>query len=308
MDKSTSNALRFWYTAYAQYQKTRIMTGNQIISLIYRTLEPETWNAKKEKEGKLYNEYTLPKATKKFTDNLNLFDAVLVKEINHMFEFMESSLKNEKYCAKRIEYLIQDVDIYKRWLKHQPGIGPILAGGMLAYAGDISKFDTISKLWAYAGLHVVEGHAPMRKQGSTINWNPKLRTIAWKIGESFVKVKGVWHDKLTEYRNIELKNNKPFVLHVADRQKDCGHILAEDFKDISKGKKITEKNFEVLKGNNVQVIRGKKHLLARAKRKVGKELFSQYWIGYRTIAGLSVSAPYPEEYLGHRCSRPILVD
>ncbi|GAI19021.1 unnamed protein product, partial [marine sediment metagenome] len=50
----------------------------------------------------------------------------------------------------------------------------------------IEAFDTVSKYWAWWGLHVVDGHAAKRRRGENINWNPKMRTLSWKIGRQFV--------------------------------------------------------------------------------------------------------------------------
>ena len=50
----------------------------------------------------------------------------------------------------------------------------------------IGAFDTVSKYWAWWGLNVQDGKAPKRARGSTITWNAKLRTLAWKIGKQFV--------------------------------------------------------------------------------------------------------------------------
>jgi len=96
----------------------------------------------------------------------------------------------EKSAKKEIEMEVKNEELWKQYLSKINGIGPILAAGLIGYIEDIERFDTVSKLWAYAGLHVVEGKAPRRRRGQKINWNPKLRVLCWKIGESFVKMRG----------------------------------------------------------------------------------------------------------------------
>jgi len=85
---------------------------------------------------------------------------------------------------------VKNEELWKQYLSKINGIGPILAAGLIGYIEDIERFETVSKLWAYAGLHVVGGKAPRRRRGQKINWNPKLRVLCWKIGESFVKMRG----------------------------------------------------------------------------------------------------------------------
>jgi len=108
------------------------------------------------------------------------------------------------------------------WVKEQRGIGLPGFGRLLGVTGDIGRFPTVSKLWKYLGLHVVDGHAPKREKG--VSWThtdcrfshllgckpdcktdhhpacvpggvgtayaPQGRVICHQIGESIVKVGG----------------------------------------------------------------------------------------------------------------------
>lgn len=90
------------------------------------------------------------------------------------------------------EKLIKNaLDIYTdttpvgRWCKSIKGIGPVLTAGLLAHI-DITKAKTAGAIWNYAGLNpAAEWH-----KGQKRPWNARLKTICWKIGQSFVKVKG----------------------------------------------------------------------------------------------------------------------
>lgn len=53
------------------------------------------------------------------------------------------------------------------WIEAQRGIGLPGFARLLGVTGDISRFPTVSKLWKYLGLHVVDGHAPKRKKGES---------------------------------------------------------------------------------------------------------------------------------------------
>jgi hypothetical protein len=122
-------------------------------------------------------------------------DAEVVKEmVSKRLHNIEDDIK--KYITK----VMKDDPVYK-YLSGIKGIGPLLAAGLLAWIEDIEKFETISKLWAYSGLTVSEdGRARKRKKGEKLNWNPRMKTLAWKIGESFVKTKGGYRALYEKFR------------------------------------------------------------------------------------------------------------
>lgn len=69
-----------------------------------------------------------------------------------------------------------------QWMKSQFGIGPVIAAGLLAHI-DIEKAPTAGHIWAFAGLD------PNRKweKGQKRPHNASLKTLCWKIGQSFMK-------------------------------------------------------------------------------------------------------------------------
>lgn len=121
----------------------------------------------------------------------------------------------------------------------------------------IECFENAGKLFAYSGLHVVENEegkfvAPRRKKGEQSNWNPFLRTLAYKISDSFVK---------------------------------CGKCFRKVYDEA--------KEFYLSQGitNN--------HAHMRAKRKASKLWFSLAWHVWRESEGLPVRVPYCIEKQGH---------
>ena len=108
------------------------------------------------------------------------------------------------------------------WIAQQRGIGLPGFARLLGVTGNIDRFSTVSKLWKYLGLHVVDGHAPRREKG--VAWthtactgghmekckqdcttdhhpncspfgvgnaySPQGRVICHQIGEAIVKVGG----------------------------------------------------------------------------------------------------------------------
>jgi hypothetical protein len=65
------------------------------------------------------------------------------------------------------------------------GVGPVISAGFLAHI-DITKANTAGSIWRYAGLDPTSEW----KKGTKRPFNASLKTLCWKLGESFVKVSG----------------------------------------------------------------------------------------------------------------------
>jgi hypothetical protein len=171
----------------------------------------------------------------------------------------------EHAIALDIGRLVRDQALWREWLRDVRGIGPILAGGFISGVGDVGRFDTVSKLWAYCGLHTLENPkagedgqpdrvGARRARGERANWSPFLRTLAWKAGESFVKTKGGYRDQY-------------------DRQREKYQRTRPETSD------------------------GHRH--AMAKRATVKLFLSHLWEEWRTLEGLPLRDPYVLDQLGH---------
>jgi hypothetical protein len=68
------------------------------------------------------------------------------------------------------------------WAKSVFGIGPVITAGMIAHI-DIEKAPTAGHIWRFAGLD------PTVKweKGQKRPWNASLKTLCWKVGQSFMK-------------------------------------------------------------------------------------------------------------------------
>jgi hypothetical protein len=72
-----------------------------------------------------------------------------------------------------------------RWALSVYGIGPVIAAGLLAHI-DISMCPTVGHIWSFAGLNP----AMVWEKGQKRPHNAKLKTLTWKIGQSFMKFSG----------------------------------------------------------------------------------------------------------------------
>ena len=90
--------------------------------------------------------------------------------------FLENQLKNAlgAYATSQV---------MGRWMLDVPGIGPVIAAGLLAHI-DIVEAPTAGSIWRYAGLDPTCEWKKSEKRP----WNASLKTLCWKLGESFVKV------------------------------------------------------------------------------------------------------------------------
>lgn len=76
----------------------------------------------------------------------------------------------------------------REWVDHAPGIGLDGFGRLMGIIGSLDRFANVAKLWAYLGLHVVDGGAAKRRKGEKANWSAAGRVLMHQIGESIVKV------------------------------------------------------------------------------------------------------------------------
>lgn len=169
------------------------------------------------------------------------------------------------------------------WSLSQLGIGPILAAGLLAHI-DINKAPTAGHIWRFAGLD------PTSKwnKGEKRPWNAELKTICWKIGQSFMKVSG--------------KDDAFYgKLYLQDKERRLAKNEAGDYAELA-ARTLTEKNFKD-KATRETYESGKLpqgRILAQAQRYATK-IFLSHWheVAYQTMLGERPPKPYIIEHGGH---------
>ena len=90
----------------------------------------------------------------------------------------------ERKAREALQGYAEDHEV-GRWSMSIIGIGPVIAAGLVAHI-DIEKAPTVGHIWRFAGLD------PTVKwgKGEKRPWNADLKTLCWKLGESFVKTSG----------------------------------------------------------------------------------------------------------------------
>ena len=167
-----------------------------------------------------------------------------------------------------------------KWALAQMGIGPVIAAGLLAHI-DIGRARTAGAVWAFAGLD------PTRtwEKGQKRPHNAALKTLCWKIGESFVKVSGkddAFYGRLyAERKAYEVARNE-----AGDLADQAGTMV----KKIPKhAQAATYKAGRLPDG----------HLHMRAKRWAVKIFLAHYWEVGKLLAGETPPAPYAVAHQGH---------
>lgn len=115
------------------------------------------------------------------------------------------------------------------WIKGHYGLGPVIAAGLVAHI-DIEQAPTVGHIWSYAGLD------PQKKweKGEKRPWNASLKTLCWKIGQSFMKFSG---DERCVYGHLYKKQKAKYV---AINDADGYKARAAEILTIKKWKKNTE--------------------------------------------------------------------
>lgn len=171
-----------------------------------------------------------------------------------------------------------------RWLRSVVGIGPVIAAGLMAHI-DITKCPTAGHIWAFAGLD------PTRKweKGQRRPHNAALKTLCWKIGESFVKIKGK-EDGVYGHLYDQRKAYEQAKNLAGDYKDQAAAMLAnKKFRDDTKAKAAYEKG-----------LLPDGHIHARAKRWAVKIFLSHYHqIAYKLHYGIDPPMPYAQSILGH---------
>jgi hypothetical protein len=170
-----------------------------------------------------------------------------------------------------------------KWAFDQIGIGPVIAAGLAAHI-DVSKADSISAVWKFAGQS--PGY-DRKTKGIKLPYNARLKVLCWKMSQSFIKVSGkdgaTYGQFYVQFKAEEVRKNE-------------AGLNTEAAKRELASKKITDKKTkEVLQSG--RLIDG--HVHARAARRTVKLFLAHYYVVAREARGLPVRRPYAETILGH---------
>ncbi|MFQ5405762.1 MAG: hypothetical protein ACE5DI_01240 [Candidatus Micrarchaeia archaeon] len=274
--------IRHLVDTYEDMQKVRLAEMNRARQLLYRRLEDLGYAVEEKKlEGeKAFGEKVSDKVLKPALEKA-IKEGKLSEQEVELIE--ENSKYGKKFKAleaeiqKRFSPRISTHPVYVNYLSKFKGVGVLTSARLICFLGDCynggneehekDRFPTVSKLWAYAGYSVDDGRAQRRKKGQKSNWNNRLKTLGFLIGDSFIKQR-------SKYREI----------YDAER------------------KRLRELHPEKIKVDG-KTKYNDGHVHAMARRNMVKKFFCNYWIWVRKFYGFPVREPFVVEKLGHSSFR-----
>jgi hypothetical protein len=205
-------------------------------------------------------------------------------EPNQLIDWIYEQMDKLEQNIRKAMDAYSDSHITGRWAKSIHGIGPVISAGLLAHI-DIHKASTAGKIWRFAGLDPTITW----KKGELRPWNARLKTLCWKIGESFVKVSG---------------SDKDFYgqLYLARKAKESelnesGHYR-EQAANIIASKRIGKDTKAIGFYSEGKLPPG--HLHSRAKRWAVKMFLSHWhWVAYESEFNKKPPFPFVIEHMGH---------
>lgn len=212
--------------------------------------------------------------------------AALDEKHKAFLERASTALKNvEADAFKEVKRLLKPFPIYTEWLSKQKGVGPQLAGVILAYF-DPYVAPTPSSFLSYAGIAVdpETGKADRLRKGHQAHFNPwlKAKLLAVLCG-SFVKARSPWAC-FYYYRKHRRVNQTVDVCMLCKGEK-----------------KFRGKTCECCKGTGGPAAWGASdmHRHKDANRYMLKMFLTELWLQWRQMEDLPLRVPYQVEYLGH---------
>ena len=177
-----------------------------------------------------------------------------------------------------------DTKLICQWLKSIFGIGPVISAGLFAHI-NIKEAPTAGHIWSFAGLNP----DAVWERGQKRPWNPSLKVLTWKAGQSFMKFSNdercIYGHEYKRRKKLEVTRNE-----AGDNAAAAARILTE--KNWKKG---TDAYRAYTSG-----IFPKAHVDARARRYAVKLLLSHlqmvwWYVEYHSLP----KDPYPIAIKGH---------
>lgn len=171
-----------------------------------------------------------------------------------------------------------------RWARGYCGIGPVLASGLVAHI-DIERAKTPGNIYSFAGI---AANSKKWERGKKRPWNAELKTLCWKIANSFVRQsldKSFYRRLYDERKAYEERKNEAGDYAAQAKAKLESFNIGKDT--------IARKWYE----------QGKLppgHIHARAMRYVVKIFLSHWWeTAYRLRFNTEPPKPYAIAHMGH---------
>lgn len=135
-------------------------------------------------------------------------------QVSSLMSISESLAELEKEATKNLQKAMKS-HLLGPWVKQAKGVGEKQAARLLAAIGDPywniaeDRPRTVSELWAYCGLHVVNGEGAKRKRGVRANWSAEAKMRVYLVSTSIIKVTSSEYRKVYDERRAHTKVSRP---------------------------------------------------------------------------------------------------
>lgn len=176
------------------------------------------------------------------------------------------------------------------------------------WVAGIERLATVSKLWKYAGMSVVDGHSQRRVAGEKLGFNADLRMALFRLATSLMRQQGIWYTgglKEGQARGYlghkevirSMKLTQGFSLAPTPKGRECKtcNIVVTEKKTFhcpQCGEKLTPKR-------EPTGVLFEGHLHMMALRRMIKDFLLCLWLVWRTAEGLPVPEPYEARLEDH---------
>lgn len=303
--------LRTFVVSAYDLQMLRMQTGLRLCANFRHKLKPTAEEAKPENGEELSEEAqilikTLTNSYRRLTDGIarnrtlpaekgftgdELITSYAELVLVHAYVSIE---KNEVQQFAQFKSILNQFPVYTEYLEKQVGIGPAMAGVLLAYF-DINV-PRISNFWSYAGLDVAkDGRGRSRraehlvareyvdrngdtKTRQSLTHEPWLKSkLVGVLATSFLRMNSPWREQYDNYKNR--------IMTDPNRQK----VTLVEYKKLHKvDPEAATKVWPPLRVHRA------------ALRYMVKMFLADFWLNWRKIEGLPVTGTYHEEVLGHK--------
>ncbi len=268
--------------SFYDHQEVRIREFNRVRDIVRRKIEgisTEKPEEKKDDEDKHKNKFVDKKIliyVQELLDKKMLTEEEAVY-LQKVIEVQKKASQYEKDYEELMKEFVEAEPIYQQFLTHIRGISTILSANLIKEFGYCENAPHISSLWKYCGMHVVEGKAPKRKKGVKLDFNLRLRTLCFKISDSFVKQRTPYYRDIYD---VEKEKQVKLMSHMAleNHKTKASQCHKENHSTLAK-----DQSMEMSKPYLNSVPENLKHADLRARRKAVKHFLAQYWMACKEI-------------------------
>lgn len=312
-ENTTSNSLmhhtgQIVTSAYYDFQNIRKASMNRIRNIIRRKAEGISLDSpEKKNEDKTFDKkYADKKLPKRLFEIKHLLTENEYKYLKRTLEVTKEIARMEDTYKRMMSTFVKNEPVYQHFLQHIIGIGPVLSANLIKEFGHCEKYEHSSNLWSHCGMDVENGKAPYRKKGEKSKYSPRLKTLCWKIAESFKKKNSpVYRDIYEEEKEYQIQRMEHSVCRFCGK-KTCEHYRKPKTmeyyctRDIKQRVHLTD--FDIVDldvSNNATPPWSRKHAENRALRKAVKIFLEHYWVSSREVTGQSTESPWIIEHGKH---------